>query len=204
MRPLAAYAARMRGEEHTTASRQRPRWTDDDWAQSVAARPSGDRLTFGCPERDCRVASRLRLPALVHGHSGRGGTARGRGRRGRLVAQGAGGRPQGSFDDRDSEPRPLLALLEVQRRRVARIAAGGSRRPATSRPCSVWGVPAQIRSALLLATEADTSPVHRRRSRATPGPSSHGRSGRCARGIVCSSCSSTTPSPPAPTPRSTT
>ena len=204
---------RSEGERYGVAPGE-PRWTDDDWRAKLEvaarARPAVVSFTFGCPERElvewlrdcgCRVwctvtsGEEARLAAVAGVDA--------------LVAQGAeAGGHQGSFDDHDREPRPLLALLEEVQRATALpvIAAGGIATAGDIAAVLAAGaVAAQIGSALLLATEAGTSAVHRRRSRATPRPGSRGRSPAAARaGSSTASCSSTTPSPRAPTPRSTT
>ena len=192
---LAAYALRMRSEgERYGVAPGEPRWTDDDWRAKLEvaarARPAVVSFTFGCPERElvewlrdcgCRVwctvtsGEEARLAAVAGVDA--------------LVAQGAeAGGHQGSFDDHDREPRPLLALLEEVQRAAALpvIAAGGIATAGDIAAVLAAGaVAAQIGSALLLATEAGTSPVHRQ---ALAGDAetriTRAFTGRRARGIV--------------------
>jgi nitronate monooxygenase len=192
---LEAYTDRMRGEaqRYGTAVGE-PRWTDDDWMAKldVAARerPEVVSFTFGCPEREivewlkgrgCRVWCTVTSAAEAEQAASRNVDA--------LVVQGgeAGGH-QGSFVNHDQEPLPLLALLgEVEATTaLPRIAAGGI---ADGRDISAvlaaGAVAAQIGSALLLATEAGTSPPHRT---ALEGDAetrlTRAFTGRRARGIV--------------------
>ncbi len=106
-----------------------------------------------------------------------------------LVVQGAeAGGHQGSFENHDQEPRPLLALLREVEAATAlpRIAAGGI---ADGRDISAvlaaGAAAAQIGSALLLATEAGTSAPHRHAlERDAETRLTRAFTGRRARGIV--------------------
>ena len=168
---LAAYADRMRGEaQRYGVAAGEPRWTDDDWTAKldVAARERPDvvSFTFGCPEREivewlkgcgCRVWCTVTSVAEAELATSRKVDA--------LVVQGAeAGGHQGSFENHDQEPRPLLALLgEIEAATaLPRIAAGGiaEGRDITT-VLAAGAVAAQIGSALLLATEAGTSPPYR-------------------------------------------
>jgi len=192
---LEAYADRMQGEaERYGVATGEPRWTDDDWTAKldVAARERPDvvSFTFGCPEReivewlqgcDCRVWCTVTSVAEAELATSRTVDA--------LVVQGteAGGH-QGSFENHGQEPRPLLALLgEIgAASALPRIAAGGI---ADGRDISVvlaaGAVAAQIGSALLLATEAGTSPPHRAALEGTAETRlTRAFTGRRARGLV--------------------
>ena len=168
---LQAYAGRMRAEEQRyRVAVGEPRWSDDDWTAKleVAARERPDvvSFTFGCPEREivewlrdsgCRIWCTVTSIAEAKQATSVAVDA--------LVVQGAeAGGHQGSFENDDEEPQALLALLgDVESAAVLpRIAAGGI---ADGRDISVvlaaGAVAAQIGSALLLATEAGTSPPHR-------------------------------------------
>ena len=171
-----------------------PRWTDDDWTAKldVASRERPDvvSFTFGCPEREivewlqgcgCRVWCTVTSVAEAELATSRKVDA--------LVVQGAeAGGHQGSFENHDEEPRPLLALLgEIgAATELPRIAAGGI---ADGRDISAvlaaGAVAAQIGSALLLATEAGTSAPYRAAlERAAETRLTRAFTGRRARGIV--------------------
>jgi nitronate monooxygenase len=192
---LAAYTGRMRAEgERYGVTPGEPRWTDDDWPAKLElagrTRPAVVSFTFGCPEREivewlreagCQVWCTVTSGEEARLAAGAGADA--------LVAQGAeAGGHQGSFDDHDRPPRPLLALLEEVQRAAAPpvIAAGGIATAGDIAAVLAAGaVAAQIGSALLLATEAGTSAVHRQ---ALAGDAdtrlTRAFTGRRARGIV--------------------
>jgi nitronate monooxygenase len=168
---LESYLERMQSEgERYGVAPGEPRWTDDDWQAKLElatrARPAVVSFTFGCPEPEivewlqeggsrvwCTVTSdeeaRLAAGAGVDG----------------LILQGAeAGGHQGSFVDDGRAPRPLLALLQEVRRAssLPLVGAGGIASSSSIRAVLEAGaVAAQIGSALLLATEAGTSAVHR-------------------------------------------
>ena len=192
---LKAYADRMRGEEQRYGvAAGEPRWTDDDWTAKleVAAdeRPDVVSFTFGCPERElvewlkdcgCRIWCTVTSVAEAEQATAAAVDA--------LVVQGAeAGGHQGSFENDDREPRPLLPLLsDVESATgLPLIAAGGI---ADGNDVAVvlraGAVAAQIGSALLLSTEAGTSRAHRQ---ALDGDAethlTRAFTGRRARGIV--------------------
>ena len=193
--PLEAYAGRMRGEaERYGVTIGEPSWTDDDWTAKleVAARerPEVVSFTFGCPEREivewlkgcgCGVWCTVTSVAEAEQATSLAVDA--------LVVQGAeAGGHQGAFANHDEEPRPLLALLKEIESATAlpRIAAGGI---ADGRDISAvlaaGAAAAQIGSALLLATEAGTSPPHRQGLKGdTETRLTRAFTGRRARGIV--------------------
>jgi nitronate monooxygenase len=168
---LAAYADRMRGEaQRYGVAAGEPRWTDDDWTAKLDVtareRPDVVSFTFGCPEREivewlqgcgCRVWCTVTSVTEAELATSRKVDA--------LVVQGAeAGGHQGSFENHDQEPRPLLALLgEIEAATaLPRIAAGGIAEGCDIAAVLAAGaVAAQIGSALLLATEAGTSPPYR-------------------------------------------
>ena len=192
---LEAYADRMRGEaERYGVAAGELCWTDDDWTAKldVAARerPEVASFTFGCPERElvewlkdcgCRVWCTVTSVAEAEQAASRNVDA--------LVVQGAeAGGHQGSFENHDAEPRPLLALLgEIEAATaLPRIAAGGI---ADGRDISAvlhaGAVAAQIGSALLLAPEAGTSQPHRSALQGDAETQfTRAFTGRRARGIV--------------------
>ena len=192
---LQAYAERMRGEAHRYGvAVGEPRWTDDDWTAKleVAARERPDvvSFTFGCPEREivewlkdrgCRIWCTVTSVTEAEQAASVAVDA--------LVVQGAeAGGHQGSFTNNDEEPRPLLALLREIGSATAlpRIAAGGI---ADGRDISAvlaaGAVAAQMGTALLLATEAGTSPAHRQGLEAGAETRlTRAFTGRRARGIV--------------------
>jgi nitronate monooxygenase len=192
---LEAYVLRMRSEgDRYGVSPGEPRWTDDDWTAKLelAARERPDvvSFTFGCPDREiveslrgcgCRVwctvtsvgeaiqATTAAVDALV-------------------IQGGEAGGHQGSFQNRDDDPLPVLALV----REVAcmtslpLVAAGGIANGAGIAAVRAAGAAAaQIGSALLLADEAGTAPPHREAIR-RDGVTQLTRAftGRRARGIV--------------------
>ena len=192
---LEAYIDRMRREaECYGVEPGDPRWTDDDWSAKLelAARERPDvvSFTFGCPEREivewlrgcgcsiwCAVTSvpeaELAAAAAVDA----------------LVVQGAeAGGHRGSFHDHDGEPVSLVSLLEQIRAAIDTplIAAGGiGGGDDIAAALDAGAIAAQIGSALLLATEAGTSPPHRRALKGD-GQTRLTRAftGRRARGIV--------------------
>jgi nitronate monooxygenase len=192
---VAAFAARMRDEgERYGVDPGEPRWSDDDWAAKLELvardRPAVVSFTFGCPDRE--IVESLRAGGsevwctVTSAREAGVATAAGVDA---VVVQGAeAGGHQGSFDDRDDEPLPLLALLDAVARATSTplVAAGGI---ASGRDIAAvlraGAVAAQIGSALLLAREAGTSAPHRRALTAD-GTTRLTRafSGRRARGIV--------------------
>ena len=104
-----------------------------------------------------------------------------------LVVQGAEpGGHQGSFEDHDSQPQPLIELLGSIRRKtpLPLIAAGGiATGKDIARALGSGATAAQLGSALLLATEAGTSQPHRealRRPTASPGRGARARGATAA------------------------
>ncbi len=192
---LAAYTERMRSEgARYGVSPGEPRWTDDDWETklelAVRARPAVVSFTFGCPERE--VVEWLRQGGcqiwctVTSGEEARHASAAGVDA---LVVQGAeAGGHQGSFVDHDRAPRRLLALLDEVRCAAAlpMIGAGGIATAADIAGVLAAGaVAAQIGSALLLASEAGTSAVHRHALTGDAGTRlTRAFTGRRARGIV--------------------
>lgn len=192
---LEAYIDRMQGEaQRYGVAAGEPRWTDDDWTAKldVAARerPEVVSFTFGCPEREivewlkgcgCRVWCTVTSAIEAEQATSRGVDA--------LVVQGAeAGGHQGSFENHDREPFPLLALLGEVAAATAlpRIAAGGIADGLDIAAALAAGaVAAQIGSALLLATEAGTSPPYRHAlERDAATRLTRAFTGRRARGIV--------------------
>jgi nitronate monooxygenase len=185
----------MRGEgEHYGVVPGEPRWTDDDWPAKLElaarARPEVVSFTFGCPEREivewlracgCKVWCTVTSVEEARLADEAGVDA--------LVVQGAeAGGHQGSFDDRDRKSRPLLALLGDVRAttRLPLVGAGGiATAPDIAAVLAAGAVAAQIGSALLLASEAGTSDVHRQ---ALTGDGetrlTRAFTGRRARGII--------------------
>jgi nitronate monooxygenase len=192
---LEAYAERLRAEgERYGVEPGEPRWTDDEWTPKLelAARERPDvvSFTFGCPEREivewlresgCRVWCTVTSAAEAREATAAGVDA--------LVVQGAeAGGHQGSFEDHDGAPQPLLELLRSVARETARplIAAGGIATAGDVAAVLAAGASAgAVGSALLLAHEAGTSTPHRhalqadRETRLT-----RAFTGRRARGIV--------------------
>lgn len=170
-RALEGYAERMHREaERYGVALGEPRWTDDDWTAKLelAARERPDvvSFTFGCPEREivewlrscgCRIWCTVTSVAEANAANAAAVDA--------LVVQGAeAGGHQGSFHDHDREPRSLPSLLGEIRTATdtPRIAAGGIAGGSDIEAVLAAGaVAAQIGSALLLATEAETSAPHR-------------------------------------------
>ena len=170
------------------------RWSDDDWEAKLAVvtneRPAVVSFTFGCPHAEvvsslhgcgirvwCTVtaASEAQLAAAAGVDA--------------LVVQGAeAGGHQSSFDDVDSAPVGLLSLLQLVRRvtELPLIAAGGIATGAgVAAVLSVGASAAQIGTALMLAPEAGTSPVHRAAFAADAATAlTRAFTGRRARGIV--------------------
>ena len=192
---LQAYVDRMRSEgKRYRVAVGEPRWTDDDWTAKLAVaareRPDIVSFTFGCPEREivewlkdsgCRIWCTVTSAAEAEQAAALAVDA--------LVVQGAeAGGHQGSFENDDQEPRPLLALLGEIESVVALplVAAGGiADGHDVATVLAAGAVAAQIGSALLLAREAGTSVPHRRalggdaRTRLT-----RAFTGRRARGIA--------------------
>ncbi len=212
---IDAYADRMRreGERYGVAPGE-PQWTDDDWTTKLELIAEAGvevvSFTFGCPDRaivewlqaaGCHIWCTVTSIAEAQQATATGVDA--------LVVQGAeAGGHQGSFKDHDDAPQPLIELLESIRRTtpLPLIAAGGI---ATGRDIAralVSGAAAaQVGSALLLSPEAGTSPPHREAlgTRQRHGSPARSRVGAPAASSTAS-CSSTTPSHHARTPRSTT
>lgn len=192
---VEAYAERMRSEgERYDVQPGEPQWTDDDWTAKLdlAARERPDvvSFTFGCPDRE--IVERLResgcrvwctVTSVAEAELATVATVDA------LVVQGAeAGGHQGSFEDHDVEPQPLLDLLRSIRRATGLplIAAGGiATGDGIARVLEAGAVAAQVGSALLLATEAGTSPPHRRALEGDARTSlTRAFTGRRARGIV--------------------
>ena len=171
-----------------------PHWTDDDWTAKLEIatreRPDVVSFTFGCPEREivewlkgagCRVWCTVTSVVEAELATSRNVDA--------LVVQGAeAGGHQGAFENHDEEPRPLRALLgEIEAATaLPRVAAGGiADGHDVAAALAAGAVAAQLGSALLLATEAGTSPPHRQ---ALNGDAetrlTRAFTGRRARGIV--------------------
>jgi nitronate monooxygenase len=192
---IDTYAERMRreAERYGTAPGE-PRWTDDDWTAKLelAARERPDvvSFTFGCPDReivgwlrDCGCRVWCTVTSVAEAREAAGAAVDG------LVVQGAeAGGHQGSFNDRDEQPWPLLALLRAIAHvtELPLVAAGGIASGSDIAEMRAAGaVSAQVGSALLLATEAGTSPPHRQ-ALGRDGATRLTRTftGRRARGIV--------------------
>ncbi len=192
---LQAYVERMRSEEQRYGvGVGEPGWTDDDWTAKleVAARERPDvvSFTFGCPEREivewlrgcgCRIWCTVTSAEEAEQATSLSVDA--------LVVQGAeAGGHQAAFEDRDAEPRPLLALLrEIESATdLPRIAAGGiADGHDIAGVLAAGAVAAQMGSALLLATEAGTSPAHRQGLEGdTQTRLTRAFTGRRARGVV--------------------
>jgi nitronate monooxygenase len=185
---IAAYAARI-GADAADA-----RWSDDDWDAKLELvlreRPAVASFTFGCPPsgvvealhaRDVDVWCTVTSAAEARVAANAGADA--------LAVQGveAGGH-QGSYDDTDEEPRPLLDLLREVAAAVELplVGAGGVSDAARVRAVLDAGaVAAQVGTALLLCPEAGTSAPHRAALRGdAPTALTRAFSGRRARGIV--------------------
>ena len=192
---LQTYVERMRGEaQRYGVAVGEPHWTDDDWTAKldVAARerPEVVSFTFGCPEREivewlkgcgCRIWCTVTSVAEAELATSRNVDA--------LVVQGAeAGGHQGAFENHDEEPRPLRALLGAIESTTAlpRIAAGGiADGNDISAALATGAVAAQVGSALLLTTEAGTSPPHREALKGDAETRlTRAFTGRRARGIV--------------------
>jgi nitronate monooxygenase len=168
---LAAYVDRMRAEgERYGVAPGDPNWTDDDWmAKLELVARNGQSVvsfTFGCPGREivewlrragCRIWCTVTSAAEAEQATAAAVDA--------LVVQGAeAGGHQGSFHDHDDQPRPLIELLGSIRRATGLplIAAGGIATGVDiNRALASGAAAAQLGSALLLSTEAATSPPHR-------------------------------------------
>jgi nitronate monooxygenase len=183
---IAAYAARI-GADPADA-----RWSDDEWHAKVEVvlreRPAVVSFTFGRPpshtvdalrERGidvwCTVTSAAEARAAAHADA--------------LVVQGAeAGGHQGSFDDTDDEPLPLLDLLREigSAVDVPLVGAGGICDASRVRAVLDAGaVAAQVGTALLRCPEAGTSAPHRAALQGdAPTALTRAFSGRRARGIV--------------------
>ena len=192
---IDAYDERMRleGERYGVEPGQ-PQWSDDDWGAKLElvsrAGPEVVSFTFGCPERQiveslhgagCRVWCTVTSVAEAEQARSQGVDA--------LVVQGAeAGGHQGSFEDHDNQPQPLIELLGSIRQEtpLPLIAAGGlATGEDIARALGSGATAAQLGSALLLATEAGTSQPHRealRTGRVTR--LTRAFTGRRARGIV--------------------
>ncbi|BBY54337.1 nitronate monooxygenase [Mycobacterium koreense] len=159
-----------------------PEFDDDGWEQKLEAvadaRPAVVSFTFGTPARDVLTALAHRgIATLVTVTSVDEAAAAVDAGAGGLVVQGPGaGGHRGTFDP-DAEPAtvPLTELLTAigAAHSVPVIAAGGLADPADIAAARRAGAcAAQVGTALLLADEAGTNPVHRaalaaRRSGAT-------------------------------------
>jgi nitronate monooxygenase len=185
---IAAYAVRI-GADAADA-----RWSDDDWDAKLAVvlreRPAVVSFTFGCPPRAtigdlhaagievwCTVTSR----AEAQEADAAGADV--------LVVQGAeAGGHQGTYDDRDDEPVPLLPLLRDVRAASALplVGSGGvATREQVAAVLDAGAAAAQVGTAFMLAPEAATADAQRR-SFAGDAPTALTRAftGRLARGIV--------------------
>lgn len=192
---VAAYRQRLAPEAaRLGAELGEPRWSDDDWAAKVdvvlAERPSVVSTTFGLPPP--ADAARLRgagiawwctvtSPAEADQAEAAGADA--------LVVQGAeAGAHRGSFDDPDGEGLSLLPLLRLVAARTAvpLVAAGGIADGAGVAAALAAGArAAQIGTALLLAAEAGTHPVHRAAlASGLPTAPTRAFTGRTARGLA--------------------
>jgi nitronate monooxygenase len=192
---LAAYRERLAPEAaRLGAELGEPRWSDDGWAAKVevvlGARPAVVSTTFGLPpEGDvarlraagiawwCTVTS----PAEAERAGAAGADA--------LVVQGAeAGAHRGSFDDGAAEGLSLLPLLRLVAARTALplVAAGGIADGAGVAAALAAGArAAQIGTALLLAAEAGTHPVHRAALAGDlPTAATRAFTGRTARGLA--------------------
>jgi nitronate monooxygenase len=192
---LAAYRQRLGPEaERLGAEPGEPRWSDDDWDAKLevvlADRPCVVSTTFGLPPAAatarlseagiawwCTITS----PAEAQQAEAAGADA--------LVVQGAeAGGHQGSFDDPDGESLGLLPLLRLvaARTRLPLVAAGGIADGAGVAAVLAAGArAAQIGTALLLAAEAGTHPVHRASLAGDlPTATTRAFTGRTARGLA--------------------
>ena len=185
---IAAYAARI-GADPADA-----RWSDDGWDAKLELvlreRPAVVSFTFGCPpsavvdalhERGIDVWCTVTSATEARIAANAGADA--------LAVQGAeAGGHQGSYDDTDDEPLPLLDLLREVRTAVELplVGAGGIGDAARVRAVLDAGaVAAQVGTALLLCPEAGTSAPHRDALRGdAPTALTRAFSGRRARGIV--------------------
>ena len=169
-------------------------WSDDSWEGKLELvtreRPAVVSFTFGCPDSGivaglqavgiavwCTVTS----PGEATLATAAGVDA--------LVVQGAeAGGHQGSFDDTDTAPVGLLALLQLVRRatHLPLIAAGGiANGDGIAGVIAAGASAAQIGSGLMLTPEAGTSEPHRAAfAKDAPTALTRAFSGRRARGIV--------------------
>lgn len=192
---VAAYLESLRSEEERYGVRAgEPSWSDDGWEAKLELvareRPAVVSFTFGCPGRDVveplrglgiAVWATVTLPEEAQLALASGVDA--------LVLQGgeAGGH-QGSFEQHDDEPLPVLELLRLVRRLTDRplVAAGGiGSRDAVRDVLAAGASAAQVGTAFLLAQEAGTSAPHRAALRGdAPTRLTRAFTGRRARGIV--------------------
>jgi nitronate monooxygenase len=192
---LTAYREGLAGEaERYGVPCGAPRWSDDEWEGKLEL-VARERLavvsfTFGCPAR--AIVAQLRghgiavwctvtRPAEAELAIAAGVDA--------LVVQGAeAGGHQASFDDTDSAPVGLLALLQLVRKAtdLPLVAAGGiANGAAVAGVIAAGAAAAQIGSALMLTPEAGTSRPHRAAfSVDVPTALTRAFTGRRARGIV--------------------
>jgi nitronate monooxygenase len=185
---VAAYAVRIGADPEDT------RWSDDDWAAKVelvlAEAPSAVSFTFGCPPQDVVDALHARgVDVWCTVTSAQEGQLAADVGADMLVVQGAeAGGHQGSFDDTDAEPLPLLELLGEVRAvtGLPLVAAGGIADAEHVRAVLDTGaVAAQVGTALLLCPEAGTSaPQRAAMQRNAPTGLTRAFTGRRARGIV--------------------
>ena len=192
---VGEYAARLAGEaERYGVPCGEAHWSDDEWKGKLELiareQPAVASFTFGYPDRS--IVARLQgsgiavwctvtAPTEARAAAAAGVDA--------LVVQGseAGGH-QGSFDDTDTAPVGLLALLQLVRRAtdLPLVAAGGiANGEGVAGVIAAGASAAQIGSCLMLTPEAGTSAPHRAAFASdTPTALTRAFSGRRARGIV--------------------
>jgi nitronate monooxygenase len=183
---VSAYAERI-GADPADA-----RWSDDDWEAKlelvVEEAPAVVSFTFGCPPDDVVAALHAR-GSQVWCTVTSAREARIAATADALVVQGAeAGGHQGSYDDTDEAPRPLLDLLRDVRDATEHplVAAGGIGDAARVQAVLEAGAAAaQVGTALMLCPEAGTSPAQRAAFGSAAGTSlTRAFTGRRARGIV--------------------
>jgi nitronate monooxygenase len=169
-------------------------WSDDDWAAKlelvVREAPAAVSFTFGCPPSEVIAALRARgieaWCTVTTAAEAQLAIAAGADV---LVAQGAeAGGHQGSFDDTDDDPLPLVDLLHAVRS-VAELPLVGAGGIATAERVQAvldaGAVAAQVGTALMLCPEAGTSAAQRAAMHgAEPTALTRAFTGRRARGIV--------------------
>jgi nitronate monooxygenase len=183
---VAAYADRI-GADPADA-----RWSDDGWDAKLELllreTPAVVSFTFGRPPEDVVAALKARgVEVWCTVTSAR--EARLASSADVLVVQGAeAGGHQGSYDDTDDEPLPLLALLRQVRAEteLPLVGAGGIGDAEQARAVLDAGAAAaQVGTALMLCPEAGTSTPHRDALRGdAPTALTRAFTGRRARGIV--------------------